>query len=540
MARTKFIPQGGKRKKECKMKIVTSEQMRELDRKTIAEFGVPSEILMERAGSGVAGIVQHLARILSCVKPSVQLFAGRGNNGGDAFVAARCLKEQGLDVEVWVAGKIETISGDALKHLRKMESANVTLRELPEEKDWETALKSGYGGSDILVDGILGTGISGPARGPAAGAIRYINALGDRSPVIAIDIPSGLNADTGEAAGDAVIADITATMGLPKRGLVESCAVAFVGNVEVVDIGIPNELIAQVESDKELITVEDLRSLIRRRARNAHKGTFGHVLLIGGAAGYAGAIAFAARAAARSGVGLVTVLVPECIASVVAGIVPEAMVHAAAETNAGSLSGKSLGKWNRNVNDFDAILVGPGMTTHSKSQLLIKRLLSECRNPLVMDADALNVCRGQTNMIKESPCPIVITPHPAEMARLIECSTADVQADRSKAALSAAENFNVTTVLKGAGTVVAQKGRLPNINMTGNPGMATGGMGDVLSGLLTSLIAQGLDPFDAARMSVYLHGRCGDNVAWQSSQAGMIATDLIKELPDVFRELMAR
>ena len=522
------------------MKLITSEQMRELDRKTIAEFGVPGEMLMERAGSGVAKIVQYLARRSGYVNPSVQLFAGYGNNGGDAFVAARCLKEQGFDVEVWIAGGVDAIGGDALKHFSRMKSAGVALRELPREEDWDAALASGCGGGDILVDGVLGTGISGPPRGPAAGAIRYINALSDRSPVIAIDIPSGLNADTGEAMGDTIIADITATMGLPKRGLIESCAVAFVGNVEVVDIGIPDELVGRMESDKELITPKDLRSLIRRRARNAHKGTFGNVLLIGGAAGYAGAIAMAARAAARSGVGLVTALVPACIASIVAGIVPEAMVHAAAETETGSMSADFLGKWNRSVDDFDAVLVGPGMTTHKHTQLFVKRLLHECRKPLVMDADALNVCKGQTSMIKQSSCPVVITPHPGEMARLLECSIADVQADRFKAALNTTENLCVTTVLKGTGTIVAEKGRPLNINMTGNPGMATGGMGDVFGGLLAGLLAQGLDPFDAARVGVYLHGRAGDNVAWRTSQAGMIASDVIEELPNVFGELMAR
>lgn len=522
------------------MKLVTCEQMRELDRKTISEFEIPGEVLMDRAGLGVADVVQNLARMSGCADAAVRLFAGRGNNGGDAFVAARYLKERGFDIDVWVVGKPDAISGDALKHFDRMRSAGIALRELPVKEDWDDMPESCSGAGGILVDGLLGTGISGPVRGSAAGAIRHINALGHRNLVVAIDVPSGLNTDTGEPEGEAVVADITVTMGLPKCGLAEPCAMDFVGTVEVVDIGIPEELLNRVESDRELITGKDLRSLMKRRSRNSHKGTFGNVLLIGGAAGYTGAIAMAARAAARSGAGLVTALVPSGIAAVVAGISPESMVHCAPETDTGSLSSDCLAKWNRNVNDFDAILMGPGMTTHKQTRLLVERVIDESRVPIVIDADALNAYEGRINIIKRSSCPIIITPHPGEMARLLGCSVADVQADRFKAALSTAEDTNTVTVLKGSGTIVASKGRPPNINMTGNPGMATGGMGDILGGLVAGLVAQGFEPFDAARIGVYLHGRAGDNVAWRSSQAGMIASDVIEELPSVFMELAIR
>ena len=522
------------------MKAVTSEQMRELDRKTISDFGIPGEVLMDRAGLGVAEVVQFLARIAGYDGPLVQLLAGRGNNGGDAFVAARYLKERGYDVEVWLAAEAGAISGDALKHLSKLKAAKVPFHELPTKVEWDDEAGASTLSGCIVVDGILGTGISGPARGPAAGAISYINALAPRNLVVAIDIPSGLNADTGEAAGDVVTADITATMGLPKRGLLEPRAVESVGAVEVVDIGIPAELTERIECDVELIAVDDLRVILGRRPRQAHKGMFGHVLVFGGAPGYAGAVAMAVEAAARSGAGLVTALVPVGVAAVVAGMVPEAMIHSGAPTGTGSLAADCLAKWNRPLAGFSAILMGPGMTTHDDTLALVRKVLAESRVPVVLDADALNVCAGRLDIIKNASCPVIITPHPGEMARLTGGQVAEVQADRFNTARRMAEQTSAVTVLKGAGTVVAAEGHPLNINLTGNPGMASGGMGDVLSGLIAGLAAQGIAPFDAARAGVYLHGRAGDNVAWRTSQAGMIAGDVIEELPHVFRETTVR
>jgi len=522
------------------VKLVTSSEMREIDRKTIEDFGVPGEALMDRAGTGVAEIVRFLARISGCVDSPVHLIAGRGNNGGDAFVAARYLKRDDFEVDVWLAGEAAAIRGDALSHLNKMKSEGIQLSELPTTRDWDVVLASSHANGGIVVDGVLGTGIGGPARGPASGAIRFVNALADRSLIVAVDVPSGLNADTGEAEGDAVKADVTATMGLPKRGLAEPCAVEYVGSVEVVDIGIPDELVSRSPHEKELIAAEDLRRLVGRRRRTAHKGVFGSVLIIGGAGHYTGAVAMAAGAAVRSGTGLVTALVPARIAPIVAAIVPEAMVHACAETTEGSLSADSLAKWPGKLEEFDAVLIGPGMSLHEESRHLVEQVLAQCRAVLVMDADALNACAGRLHLIEKAACPVIVTPHPGEMARLLNCSISDVQADRHAVAGRIAEETGVIAVLKGAGTVVAARGRPLNINITGNPGMATGGMGDVLAGLIAGLAAQGFEPFDAARMGVYLHGRAGDNVAWATSQGGMTAGDVIHELPHVFKDVAVR
>jgi NAD(P)H-hydrate epimerase len=364
--------------------------------------------------------------------------------------------------------------------------------------------------------------------------------LSDRNLVVSIDVPSGLNADTGEAEGDAVRADITVTMGLPKVGLSMPAALDYVGTVEVVDIGIPSELVAELPSSRELVVGRDLDAIMTRRPRDAHKGLFGHILIVAGARGYAGAAALAARAALRSGVGLVSVLCPSSVVPVVAGLVPEAMVHGGPETDEGSLASACIRDWSRRLNQFGALLVGPGMMANRETSVVVERILGESRVPVILDADALNTCDGRTDRIKRAPCPVVITPHPGEMGRLLNCSASEVQADREAAALHAAALTESVVVLKGAGTLVAERDRPLHVNLTGNPGMACGGMGDVLGGLMAGLVAQCEDPFDAARAAVYLHGRAGDLAAWRMSQIGLKANDVVEMLPFVFRELSPR
>lgn len=523
------------------MKLVTVAQMRELDRRTIEESSIPGEDLMDRAGWGVADHVRRMAEVAGFHVPSVLVIAGRGNNGGDGFACARYLKEMGTSVEVWLAGAAGGIRGDALKHLSLMKAAGIKLREIKTMEEWGEERDYGHA-ANIVVDAVLGVGGSGPARGPAAGAIQFINARLQEALVISVDVPSGLDADTGLPEGDVVCADVTVTMGLPKRGLVNPAALDFVGAIEVVDIGLPADYVAdlELEDKRELIYLTDLKPLFPRRRRASHKGNYGHVLLIGGARGYSGAIAMAAKAALRSGAGLVTVVVPESIAGIVAGASLESMVVGARETSAGSLAKEIWADWKTRIADYDAVLVGPGMTRSDDSRELVQHLVAECRVPLVLDADAISVLAGQSGLIKQAGCPVVITPHPGELAALLSNTVAGIQADRCVAATAATEATGATVVLKGAGTIVARKGGAPHINLTGNPGMATGGSGDVLGGLLVGFLGQKLDPFDAARAAVYLHGRAGDMVAWRKSQAGLVAGDLIEELPYVFRDVALR
>lgn len=521
------------------MKAVTSAQMRELDKIATTEFAIPSFELMRRAGEGIAGTVSYLAERIRGGDAFIRFIAGRGNNGGDAFAAALLLHEEDFDVEVLLAGSASDIRGDALRHLGKMRAAGIPLIELPTKEAWMDALQSA-GSGEIIVDGVLGIGASGPPRGPIAGAIHYINSVSEDNLVVSIDVPSGLNADTGEVPGEAVIADVTATIGMPKIGLLTQQAIPYVGTLDVIGIGIPMELTATYDSPRHLITGWDVRQRMPKRSRLSHKGDYGHVLIVGGAVGYAGAPAMAAIAAQRSGAGLVTALVPRPIYPVVAGNMLEVMTHPGDETSTGSLSAATWDQWRERINEFSAIVAGPGMSRHPDTTHWILQLLKECRQPLLLDADALNAIEGNPERLAKAKCPVVITPHPGELARLLGCTTKEVQDNREAAIQDAVQRTNAVVVLKGAGTLVAQKGQPLHMNMTGNPGMATGGTGDILSGFIGGLMAQGLSPFDAACVGVFLHGRAGDNAMWVRSQASLTATDLLKEFGNVFREVTIR
>ncbi len=513
------------------MKLISSAEMKELDRMTITECGVPGEWLMERAGLGVARAVEYLADLSGYSRLPVCVFAGRGNNGGDAFVVARYLKEWGNDVRVWITGERSAVQGDARLHLIRLMALGVAVEEFATADDFEMLAGAGLD-CGIVVDGVLGVGLKGPARGVASAAIRCINSLGSNSPVVAIDVPSGLDADTGEAGGDVVCADLTVTMAYPKVGLALPVACDYVGSVDVVDIGIPDSLADNIKSSMDLIVASDLYGVCPIRPRNAHKGTFGHVLLIGGAAGYAGAIALAAGAALRSGCGLVSVITSVEVASIVAGIVPEAMVHGVSD---GNFSQKIL-----ELPKFDAVLVGPGLTISPDTKELVLKLIATEGEPLVLDADALNVFAGKVGELAVSKRPIVITPHPGEAARLMNCTSDDIQSDRVGYVTKLAKRTKSVTVLKGAGTLISDVGIRCSINLTGNPGMATGGAGDVLAGLLTGLLGQGINLYDAAKLAVYLHGCAGDEAAWASSQAGMKAGDIINTISMAFRRVVTR
>ncbi len=460
--------------------------MRKLDRRTIEEAGVPGEELMRRAARGLTDSLLDLIELHGIARPHVLFIAGKGNNGGDAEVAHGFMTEEGIKSTLW---QVEDI-------------------------DWAKESAADF---NIVVDGLLGTGTTGAPRGKFAEAVDFINRA--QALKVAIDIPTGLHADSGEPQGETIRTDLTVTMGLPKTGLTRSAAVEYTGSIEVVDIGIPAEYIDTTAgcTEAELITKSDVQ--LPRRGRDAHKGSFGHVLLIGGAPGYTGAIAMAARAALRSGAGLVSVRVPEPIYEIVATAAgPEAMVKPFNEFSEIDLTG------------FDAVLAGPGLTRTPETKAFVERLLVECTVPLVLDADALSV---SPETIAAAKSPVVLTPHPGEFATLFGTTVKQIQADRWTAAREAAKRTGKVIVLKGARTVVAAPGKKLAINGTGNPGMAKGGSGDVLAGLLTGLLGQGIEPLQAAKTAVWLHGKAGDIAAAKKTEAAMIATDLI----DAFRSL---
>lgn len=523
------------------MKVVSAAEMREMDRRTIEESGITGQELMQRAGSEVAYFVAQFAKISGFPDAFIHLIAGRGNNGGDAFVAARFLKQAGFDVEVWLAGSAAQLTGDAAFHYSKLKTKKIRVEEIDSVDMWEIAVRDPLP-TDIIVDGVLGIGTAGPAYGPVAGAIQYIRSREDQSLIVSIDVPSGLNADTGIAEGDAVRADITLTIGSPKIGLVAPAACDYVGTLEVADIGIPAQIVEEANgADIELICRTDLLHSFTRRPRASHKGDYGHVILIGGGGAFTGAMTLAARAAARSGAGLVTAVVPQSLRPTLASASPETMVAAAPESADGALTEAAIETVRALYAPGRVIVIGPGLTRSPAARRLVETIVTEAPGPLVVDADALTVMAGEPEFFARATNPVILTPHPGEAAALLGCTAKEIQNDRLTAARTLAKRSRAIVVLKGAGTlVVAPDEPTAWINCNGNPGMAKGGMGDVLSGLLGGVLAQGLAPRNAACASVYLHGAAGNIAAFSRVQNSMTASDLLEELPKVFKDISIR
>jgi NAD(P)H-hydrate epimerase len=517
------------------MKAVTAAVMRELDRRVIQEQGVPAEVLMDRAGLGVAHHVRRLRRLALCEEQPVILVAGRRNNGGDAFAAARHLAGWRVPVRVLIAGRAEAVSETAAVHLRLLSESGVPVEERPDAGDWTSESCLPIMPRGVLVDGLLGNGFTGSPHGVVRDAISWIQAGSITNRIVSIDIPSGMDADSGS--GDHVVrADMTVSIGLPKRGLLLPAALECVGQVRMADIGIPSAKIVGIESDVELITAEDVRLLMPRRVRNSHKGTFGTLLIIAGARGYAGAAAHAAMAALRAGVGLVHVATPRCVAGTVAAMVPEAIVHPVAETENGSIAETAWIDVVSFASKATAVAIGPGLTTHEAARHVLQRLLS-LPVPVVVDADALNLLAGALHSLGERRAPTVLTPHPGEMARLLGMTGSLVQADRFGAVRSASALSKSVVVLKGAGTLVHENGGPVWVNMAGNPGMGTAGCGDVLCGVIGGMLAGGKSAMETALLSVYLHGVAGDMAAMRFSEPSICASDIIGSMPDAIAEL---
>lgn len=498
------------------MKAVTTEQNRQLDQRAIAS-GIPGEELMERAGYAVAkATVEFLKRRDS---RSALLFAGKGNNGGDAFVASRHLAAAGCQPTLVLLCRRSELHGDALLHFQKL-AGGFGVFELPSAMEMSEIVAETNPAT--VVDGLLGTGLKGDVREPFISAINFINAL--RLPTVAIDIPSGLDSDTGEVHGVCVRADLTVTMGLPKIGLLRSAAADYVGSIEVADIGLPRQLVNEIQSDIEMATAADIAPLFPPRQRSTHKGNYGHLLVIAGAEGYTGAPVICAHAAARAGAGLVTLAVPRSIYSIVASTCPPEIMPRPLDTFE-SFAG------------FEAVALGPGMGQTPDVQSFVANFLANTNVSMVVDADALNVIARAVSVLTRAKGPLVLTPHPGEMARLVGKSADDVQANRWEIARTFAQQHNVVAVLKGAGTVVTDKSGRLMINSTGNPGMAKGGMGDALTGIIGALLAQGFTPLDAARAGVYLHGVAGDIARDRCGERALQATDLIASLGSAFAVL---
>ena len=508
------------------MKIVSAAQMKELDRRTIAEAKVPGATLMERAGSGVVTAMERAAGSLS--GKTVAILCGKGNNGGDGFVVARLLRKRRARIRVLLLAHPGDLSGDAKTMHRKFLSVagakSVLAAPAPD------AIRDALVQSDMIVDALLGTGLSATVSAPYRAAIEAINEAS--VPVVAVDLPSGIHADTGAVMGAAVRADMTVTFGLPKLGLYTGAGLDHAGRIEVVDIGIPRTFVETIASRVSLITMETVRRLIPDRRVSSHKGTYGHAGIVAGSVGKTGAAAMAARAALRVGAGLVTVATPASVNDTLEAKLLEAMTVPMPETKARTLARAGLEEILSFVNARTAVAIGPGLTTHPETVELIHALLPRLEKPSVLDADALNALAGRTSLVEQCKVPPILTPHPGEMARLVEGASARaINDDRIGAAMAFAQGRRVMLVLKGARTVVAHPDGRAAVCPTGNPGMATAGTGDVLTGMIVGLLAQGLSPWDAACAGTYLHGLAGDLAAAERGLAGMTAGDVIEQIP---------
>ncbi|MBE0467884.1 MAG: NAD(P)H-hydrate dehydratase [Candidatus Desulforudis sp.] len=518
------------------MRVVTAAEMREMDRCATAEYAIPSLVLMENAGLKVYECVR--AVLGDPAGKLVVVLIGKGNNGGDGLVAARHLFQHGARVKVILDGDAGAVTGDAGANLEIWRRLGQRLYLL-QDRNAIQVLQIALMQADVVVDGLYGTGFKGEIRDRARRAVEAVNESG--KPVVAIDIPSGVEADTGAVRGAAIRADHTVCFGLPKVGLVLEPGAGRVGKLHVVDISLPRPLLED-EGGRHLLTGSLVRSWLPLRGRETHKGAYGHVLVVAGARGMLGAACLAAQAAAKSGAGLVTLAVPRSLQEAAAGFRAELMTMGLPETGAGTLSRAAREQIEDFLGRAAVLALGPGLSTHSETVELVRELLPGVRVPSVLDADGLNAApENPAEWFRagreEGGPPLVITPHPGEMARLMGVRAVEIQADRLGAAEWAAGAWNCTVALKGARTLVAAPGGTTYINPTGNPGMATGGTGDVLTGMVAGLLAQGLAPERAAGAAVFLHGRAGDLAAAEHGQVSMLAGDVLEKITAAFLDV---
>ncbi len=513
------------------MKVVSAAEMRELDRTTIEDYGIPGVVLMENAGFQVIQVIREL--LPNIENKAVCVFSGKGNNGGDGFVVARHLYNLKANVKVFLLAEKEEISGDAKTNMSIWENMGQKIEVLDQNfrfDDLHTALT----GSDLIIDAIFGTGFKGIPGQPSAGVIEQINHSG--KPVVAVDIPSGLQADSGLIEGLCVKATCTVTFGLPKLGLVQEPGASHTGKLHVADISIPAYLYNNESLKRQLLTRDLVRGWLQPRQPASNKGDYGRVLIVAGSRGMTGAACLAAMSAARAGAGLVTLAVPSGVQKLAASKLTEIMTVALPESSEQTIGSEALDEVFTLAQLFDVVAIGPGITTHPETASFIKRILPMLKIPCVLDADGLNCLAGHTEVFKLTSAPIVLTPHPGEMGRLTGNTTAEIQQRRLEITEKAAKDWGVVLLLKGASTIVASPDSRAYINTTGNPGMATGGAGDVLTGIIAGLIAQGLNPFDAAGAGAYLHGLAGDLAVRRKGCRGLVASDILDFLPDAILE----
>lgn len=508
------------------MYVVTSAEMQTMDRLTIEQFGLPGRVLMENAGREATRV--FLSQFAAAARQGVGVIAGRGNNGGDGYVIARELAQKGYPVRVYLLSSAEKIQGDAAANLKLLAASDVAVIEIADEAAFRRC-QADMRKEAVWVDAVFGIGLHSEVRGLFRNAIEYINQL--NRPVLAVDIPSGLSADTGQPCGACIRARTTVTFAYPKLGQVIFPGADYTGRLEVVDIGIPPAVADRIRPRQFLMSADAVRGYVAPRPGDTHKGRTGHLLVVAGSPGKTGAAVLTAAAALRIGAGLVSLGAPASLHAILETLTREVMTAPLPEAQAGILGPNAQSAVLELAQGKSCLAFGPGLGTAAETGELIRGLVRSCPIPMVIDADGLNHLAGATEVLKNLPVAAVLTPHPGEMARLLGTTASAVQRDRIACARDLATALNLHVVLKGARTLIAHPDGAIYINPTGNPGMASGGMGDVLTGALAGLIAQGLRPGLAARAAVYLHGAAADHLARSVGPWGYLAGEVMQALP---------
>ena len=515
------------------MILVTAKEMQEMDHRTIEDFGIPGMVLMENAGRGaVRAFLEYFPNALN--GKSVGVMAGRGNNGGDGFVMARYLSQMGTKLTVFLLADKGRVQGDAKANLNLLDKLDIKVVEISDPAAFERE-KVLLHHQEIWIDAILGTGLNSDVKGYFKQVIQFLNQ--QKLPVFSVDIPSGLNSDNGQPNGICINAQATATFGFAKTGHILLPGAKYSGRLNIIDIGIPSFVSMTVNSPQHLLTGANVRNLIKKRSPDAHKGNAGHLLVVAGSTGKTGAAAMTAMSALRVGAGLVSLGVAKALNPVVESLAIEVMTCPLGQTSCGQLDYAAFEEIKTLLNAKKCLAIGPGLGQSKDLAKLIRKLLEFSPVPVVVDADGLNNLAENLQILKELKIPVVLTPHPGEMARLCGKTVAAIQKDRIATARDFATEFQVVLVLKGASTVIGLPDGHIFINATGNSGMASGGMGDVLTGMIAGLITQGYAPDQASLMGVYLHGRAADYLYKTKGPFGFLATEVMNLIPEIIRDL---
>lgn len=533
------------------MKVVTAEEMRYIDRKTIEDLSVPGIVLMERAGLAVSDKIKEIFG-----KRKVIVVAGRGNNGGDGMVAARNLQNEGWDVEVFLTSSPDSLKDDALAQYKAATEYGIDIHPVEELFSNPYHIEQ----HSVIVDAVLGTGLSKNVSESLSRVLNLINGSG--VPIISVDIPSGISSDNGQIMGSAIKADYTVTFGLPKRGHFLYPGLEYTGKLFIEDIGFRRDLLLSEKIGVDLLSKMHVESLMPERPRYSHKGVYGHVLMVAGSRGKTGAAFMCTESCLRTGAGLLTIGVPESLSDIFYSRVTEAMTLPLPDKGDSTLSVKATSFIIDFANEMaDVVAIGPGMGVSPETEKIIRTLIMHSTKPLILDADAINSLRGEKEVLKKAKSPLIITPHPGEMARLMgnpskqtvrrkrryktsvklhkETGTLikEIEEDRIDIALKFSREHNVYLVLKGVPTVISTPDGRAFINSTGNPGMATAGTGDVLTGMIAGFLSQNKNPLRSCILGVYLHGLAGDIAATEKGQHSLIASDIIEKIPAAFLTL---